>query len=287
MVKRAFRSWMAAFCLAAAPGLAAEPDNVVRATLPNGLRVVVVPDHLAPVVSTALNYLAGSNDAPAGFPGTAHALEHMMFRGSAGLDRDQLAELGALLGGAYNASTSETVTQYTYTVAASDLGLALRSEALRMRGLTLAEADWANERGAIEQEVSRDLSSPFYNYGSQVQAVLFAGTPYEHDALGTRPSFDRTDTALLRQFYDRWYAPNNAILVIAGDVEPAAALAQATATFADIPRRDVPSHPELHPRAGARAGPDTLHQFPIRACGAGLSHAGAEGGRLRRGRRAG
>ena len=250
MVTWRLRCWLAALCLAAAPCLAADPaglsgsvpEGVVRATLPNGLRVVVVPDHLAPVVSTALNYLVGSNDAPAGFPGTAHALEHMMFRGSQGLDRDQLAELGALLGGAYNANTSETVTQYTYTVPASDLAVALRSEAIRMRGLTLQEADWTNERGAIEQEVSRDLSSPFYNYSAEVQATLFAGTPYEHDALGTRPSFDKTDTVLLRQFYDRWYAPNNAILVIAGDVDPGDALAMAQRAFADIPRRDVPPH---------------------------------------------
>lgn len=218
------------------------PEGVLRATLANGLRVVVVPDRLAPVVTTELNYLAGSNDAPDGFPGTAHALEHMMFRGSAGLDKDQLAELGALLGGVYNANTSETVTQYTYTVPADDLGLALRSEALRMQGLSLNEADWVQERGAIEQEVSRDLSSPFYTYLSQAQAILFEGTPYEHDALGTRPSFDRTDAALLRRFYERWYAPNNAILVIAGDVEPARALADAQAAFGDIPRRDLPDH---------------------------------------------
>ena len=235
----------------AAPALAAEPaglsgsvpGDVVRATLANGLRVVIVPDRLAPVVATELNYLAGSNDAPAGLPGTAHALEHMMFRGSEGLDRDQLAEIGALLGGNYNADTTETVTQYTYTVPADDLGVVLRSESLRMRGLSITQADWEQERGAIEQEVSRDLSSPFYNYLAQAQEILFAGTPYEHDALGTRPSFDRTDAALLREFYERWYAPNNAILVIAGDVQPAQAMAQVQAAFGDIPSRPVPEHP--------------------------------------------
>jgi zinc protease len=221
---------------------AAPADAVVRETLSNGLRVVVVPDRLAPVVTTELNYLAGSADAPEGFPGTAHALEHMMFRGSDGLDKDQLAQLGALLGGSYNAATSETVTQYIFTVPADNLDLPLRIEALRMRGLTLNEADWEQERGAIEQEVSRDLSSPFYNFIAKAQGILFEHTPYEHDALGDRASFDKTDAALLRQFYQRWYAPNNAILVIAGDVKPAEALERVKAAFGDIPHRDVPLH---------------------------------------------
>jgi zinc protease len=247
-VKQHVVSWVFALVLALSslPGLAAEPagpqDAVLQATLPNGLRVVVVPDRLAPVVTTELNYLAGSNDAPEGFPGTAHALEHMMFRGSEGLNKDQLFQLGALLGGIYNASTTETVTQYTYTVAASNLDLALRIEALRMRGLTLNQADWEKERNAIEQEVSRDLSSPFYNFLTQAQAILFEHTPYEHDALGDRPSFDKTDATMLRQFYETWYAPNNAILVIAGDVQPAAVLAQVQAAFGAIPRRVLPPH---------------------------------------------
>ena len=240
--------WAVAFALllTSIPAHAVEPatpaDSVVRATLANGMRVVIVPNRLAPVVTTELNYLAGSNDAPEGFPGTAHALEHMMFRGSAGLDKDQLAELGALLGGVYNADTTETVTQYTYTVPADNLDIALRIEALRMRGLALNEADWEQERGAIEQEVSRDLSSPFYTFMEQAQAILFAHTPYEHDALGTRASFDKTDAAMLRQFYEKWYAPNNAILVIAGDVRPADALAQVQAAFGDVPRRELPAH---------------------------------------------
>ena len=250
-LKQRLIGWAAALALtiAAIPGGAVEPaaasDPVLRATLSNGLRVVIVPNRLAPVVSTELNYLAGSNDAPEGFPGTAHALEHMMFRGSDGLDKDQLAELGALLGGVYNAATTETVTQYTYTVPADDLDVALRIEALRMRGLSLHQADWEKERGAIEQEISRDLSSPFYTFLSQAQAILFKNTPYEHDALGTRSSFDQTDAALLRDFYEKWYAPNNAILVIVGDVKPAAALAQVRAAFGDIQSRTLPAHKDI------------------------------------------
>ena len=251
VLRQSIMGWAAlALAVAMSPGWAeaptglsgSVPEGVMRATLPNGLQVVVVPDRLAPVVTTELNYLAGSNDSPAGYPGTAHALEHMMFRGSAGLDRDQLAELGTLLGGVYNADTTETVTQYTYTVPADDLGLVLHIEALRMQGLSLNEADWEQERGAIQQEVSRDLSSPLYTYLSEAQAILFAGTPYAHDALGTKASFDRTDAARLRRFYERWYAPNNAILVIAGAVEPARALAEAKAAFGAIPRRPVPAH---------------------------------------------
>lgn len=225
------------------PAVARSGEDVLRSTLPNGLRVVIVRDPLAPVVTSEVSYLVGSNEAPEGFPGTAHALEHMMFRGSEGLDKNQLSEIGARLGGGYNAETTETVTQYYYNAPSEDLPVMLRIEAERMHALSLNAADWDKERGAIEQEVSRDLSSPFYLYVSQVQAAMFAGTPYAHDALGTRPSFDKTDIGLLRGFYDRWYAPNNAILVIAGDVDPDRALAQVQAAFGDIPRKALPPRP--------------------------------------------
>jgi zinc protease len=265
---KTLRACLLASCLTAGPSFAAPasapaPDSVQRATLPNGLRVVIVPDRLAPVVTTEINYLAGSNDAPANFPGTAHALEHMMFRGSAGLDRDQLAELGAALGGSYNADTTETVTQYFYTVPADDLTVALRTEALRMRGLSLNEADWDKERGAIEQEVSRDLSSPIYTYLSQLQSIMFGGTPYEHDALGTRPSFDKTDAKLLRGFYDTWYAPNNAILVVVGDVDAPAALDQVSRIFGDIPRRDLPAHAAVTPQPVPEKTLNLPTDFPV------------------------
>lgn len=168
-----------------------------------------------------------------------------MFRGSTGLNKDQLSEMASLLGGNYNADTTETVTQFFYTAPAEDLDVVLRIESLRMNGATLSQADWDKERGAIEQEVSRDLSSPVYKYLSQLQSIMFAGTQYAHDALGTRPSFDKTDAALLRKFYETWYAPNNAILVIAGDVDPQKALAEVRAHFGALPRKQVPAHPAI------------------------------------------
>ena len=227
-----------ALALAATGAMAQANDtNVTRATLDNGLRVVIVHDTLAPVVTTEMNYLAGSDEVPAGFPGTAHAVEHMMFRGSPGLSKDQLAAIAANMGGAFNADTTQAVTQYYFVAPSQDLDVALHTEALRMRGLDIADAEWAKERGAIEQEVSRDLSSPDFKFYSQLLAQLFAGTPYAHTPLGTRESFDRTTAAMLRQFHASWYAPNNAILVIAGDVDPLATLATVKAKFGDIPRK--------------------------------------------------
>ncbi|PYD47534.1 M16 family metallopeptidase [Novacetimonas pomaceti] len=256
-----FSLLMAGSSFLCTPALAASPEQhapapatqaqaeapVVRATLPNGMRVIIVRDRLAPVVTTEMNYLIGSAAAPEGYPGMAHALEHMMFRGSKGLDRDQLSAIGARMGGNYNADTTENTTQYFYTAPAEDLDIALRIEALRMNGLTLSEEEWTHERGAIEQEVSRDLSSPGYQYLSRLQSILFAHTPYEHDALGTRDSFDHTDAAMLRRFYQDWYAPNNAILIIAGNVDPDQTLAHVRDIFSPLPARTLPAHPTVTP----------------------------------------
>src|SRR5690348_9349908 len=222
-------SWLATCSLAMVAPRSQGATNplgtqVARETLANGLRVVVVRDPLAPVVATSVNYLVGSDEAPKGFPGTAHALEHMMFRGSPGLTADQLADIGSVMGGNFNANTRESVTQYLFTVPAEDLDVALHIEATRMAGALGSASQWKEERGAIEQEVAQDVSNPDYVLYERMRAAMFAGTPYAHDALGTRPSFEATTAGMLQHFYDTWYAPNNAILVIAGDVDPKSTL---------------------------------------------------------------
>src|ERR1700740_2868994 len=110
-----------AFGAHGAEGASGTVDSPLRVTLPNGLRVVVVRTPLAPVVSTIVNYLAGSNESPAGFPGMAHAQEHMMFRGSPNLSAGQLADISAAMGGNFDADTQQTITQYFFTLPEEDL----------------------------------------------------------------------------------------------------------------------------------------------------------------------
>lgn len=236
-------AWLAAGAaslLVLRPAAAADPESVARTTLTNGLQVVVVRNPLAPVVATAMNYRVGSAQAPAGFPGTAHALEHMMFRGSPDLSAEQLAAIGSVVGGDFNANTRETLTQYLFTVPAEDLDVALHVEASRMRALDATPADWRQERGALEQEVAQDLSEPGYVLYSRLRRILFAGTPYAHDALGTRPSFRKTSAGTLRRFYASWYAPNNALLVIAGNVDPQGTITLVRSLFGDIRPKTLP-----------------------------------------------
>jgi zinc protease len=246
---QAFRwTFVFLFLLAALSSCSTETPKpeVLRATLDNGLKVVIVPNKLAPVATVVVNYLAGSNVSPPGFPGMAHAQEHMMFRGSPGLSANQLANITAAMGGRFNANTQQTLSQYHFTVPAGDLEVALHIEAIRMSGVINTEKLWQEERSAIEQEIARDLSDPQYVFYTKLLAAMFKGTPYAHDALGTKPSFDRTTSAMLKTFYDTWYVPNNAIIVIAGDVDPHEALGRVKRLFGSIPGKPLPPRPEIH-----------------------------------------
>lgn len=223
---------------------ATRPD-ITRATLSNGMRVVIIRDALAPVVTVEANFLVGGDETPAGFPGMAHAEEHMAFRGCTGMSADQTAAIYAQLGGENNADTQQNITQFYATVPAADLGVALEAQAACLRGADNTQAEWDQERGAIEQEVARDLSNPTYKFISRLNQDMFAGTPYAHDPLGTKESFDKTTAAQLGDFYKQWYTPANAILVIAGDVQPDNTLAKVKQLFEPIPSHPLPSHPAV------------------------------------------
>jgi zinc protease len=247
-IERISRGWLACAIAMAMTwtGVAAPPatdTNVFRAVLDNGLRVVIVRNPLAPVVTTVINYEVGSDETPPGFPGMAHAQEHMMFRGSPGLTAGQLANISAAIGGDFDADTQQMLTQYFFTAPAEDLDLALHIEAVRMKGIASTDELWGKERGAIEQEVAQDLSNPDYVFYTNLLALFFKGTPYAWDALGSRPSFDKTTGAMLKEFHDTWYVPNNAILVICGDVEPQDAMAKVRELFGAIPSGKLPERP--------------------------------------------
>ncbi len=245
--------WILSVATAAA---SARDEAVLRSTLPNGLRVVIVRNTLAPVVSMVVNYLVGSNEEPEEFPGMAHAQEHMMFRGSPGLNADQLANIMSALGGIFNARTRQTVTQYFLTVPSKDLDVALHTEAVRMRGVIDSEPLWCRERGAIEQEVAEDVSDPEYLSDEHMLSHIFRGTPYAHTPLGSVSSFEKTTGAMLKEFHDTWYVPNNAILVIVGDVKPRKALSRVRKFFGPIPGRAIRKRPEVCP---VPAEPETLY----------------------------
>lgn len=222
-----------------------EQMNVVRATLPNGMHVVIIRNSLAPVVTVESNFRVGGDETPPGFPGMAHAQEHMAFRGCAGMTADQTAAIYAQLGGQDNADTQQNITQYFATVPAVDLDVALQAQAACLHGIDDSQQGWSQERGAIEQEVARDLSNPTYKFISRLNEDMFAGTPYAHDPLGTKSSFDATTGEMLKDFYKKWYTPSNAILVIVGDVDPVSTMAKIRQWFGDIPSHPLPERPTV------------------------------------------
>jgi len=222
---------------------------VTRATLANGMRVVIIRSALAPVATVEANFLVGGNETPDGFPGMAHAQEHMAFRGCAGMTADQTSAIYALLGGENNADTQQSITQYFATVPSADVDVALQAQAACLRGIDDSQAEWDQERGAIEQEVQRDLSNPTYKFVNRLNGAIFAGTPYAHDPLGTKSSFDATTGAMLKDFYQKWYSPSNVVLVVVGDVDAAVTLKKIKDLYGEIPAHAPPERPaiELQP----------------------------------------
>jgi zinc protease len=222
----------------------AQPLAVTRATLANGLQVIVVNDPLAPVVTTMLNYKVGSNEQS--IDGQAHALEHMMFRGSESLSVNQFMDTVGVTGGNFDADTQDAVTQYFFTVPSQYLDIALRLERSRASGLSITQGQWDQEKGAITQEVTQDNSNATYRLFEKMQRRMLGGTPYAKNGLGTVDSFaHQVNAKNLRAFYDAWYHPNNAVFVIVGDVDGPSTVAKVKDLFGDLPAAKLPARPEV------------------------------------------
>lgn len=246
---RRFFACAAALVLLAAPTAGLPQDAtgklvMAHATLPDGLQVYVLQDRLSPVVSMYTNYLAGANDEPV--TGIAHAQEHMMFRGSKTITASQFSDTTAITGGSYNADTQNEITQYFFEMPSQYLDIALNLERSRATGILDAQKDWDAERGAITQEVVRDNSSASYRLYAKMIHHILAGSPYADEGLGTVESFKKIQSPDLKRFYARWYHPNDAIMVIAGDVDPAATIAKVRALFGSIPSAPLPARKSVH-----------------------------------------
>ncbi len=241
--------------------VAAAPE-VTRATLGNGMKVIVVHDSLAPVVTTVLNYKIGSNDEA--ISGLAHATEHMMFRGSKTISESLFSDISQLVGGDMDADTQSTVTQYYFTVPSQYLDIALRLEASRAQGLTLSQIDWDIERGAILNEVTQDNSIATYRLFRKVTTNLLGGTPYANETLGTLQSFrHQINAPQLRAFYRAWYHPNNAVFVIVGDVDGPTTVAKVRQYFGSIPAAPLPPRKPVALRPTRSAVYREESDFPV------------------------
>jgi len=229
------------------------------------MRIVVLEDHAAaPVVQIQTWYRFGALDETPGKTGLAHALEHMMFRGthaisSAGLD-DTVLRLGADL----DAQTQNELTHYYFVVPANQVDTVLRIEADRMRNLKLDAKDWSLERGAVLQEWAQDHSNPVFSllFGPVAEAI-YPGSRLGQSALGAKSDIEKATVADLRRYYDAWYRPNNATLVVTGDVKAADVFAAAQKWFGPIPSHPLPPHKQYAAVAGNGAVVAVKAEFPF------------------------
>ena len=195
---------------------------VTTFTLANGLQVVVIPDRRAPVVTHMVWYRAGSADEPAGKSGIAHYLEHLMFKGTKAHPNGEFSKIVGKLGGQENAFTSYDYTAYYQRVAKEHLPLMMELEADRMQNLLFDPATAAPElKVVLEERSMRTDNDPSAKLGEAVDAVLHPNHPYRIPVIGWRSEIEKLTVADAKAFYDRFYTPNNAILVVAGDVDEA------------------------------------------------------------------
>jgi zinc protease len=212
---------LATLAVAVAANGAQAVQRVSEFTLENGLQVLVIPDHRAPVVTQMIWYKVGAADEPPGSSGIAHFLEHLMFKGTDKIPSGQFSKIVAKNGGEDNAFTNHDVTAYFQRVAKDRLPTVMAMEADRMANLRLSEEDVVTERNVIlEERRSRVDNDPGSILQEQMMAALYANHPYGIPIIGWEHEIEALDRTDALTYYKRFYAPNNAILIVAGDVEP-------------------------------------------------------------------
>ncbi|MCB1866455.1 MAG: insulinase family protein [Chromatiales bacterium] len=208
--------------------------------LDNGMKVVVVEDHRAPVATAQVWYRVGSSYEIDGVTGVSHALEHMMFKGTESVPPGEFSRIISENGGTENAFTSRDYTAYFQTLSADRLETAFRLESDRMRNLTLPPEEFAKELEVVKEERRlRTEDRPTSLTYERFNAVAFLSSPYRTPVIGWMDDLDHMTVDDLRDWYARWYAPNNATLVVAGDVDPQEILALARNYYGVLPRAEI------------------------------------------------
>ncbi len=238
--------------LALSPADAASPPApstlAFHGKLDNGLEVVVVPDHRAPVVTHMVWYRVGAADEPQGKSGIAHFLEHLMFKGTDKIPAGEFSKIVARLGGQDNAFTSQDITSYFQRVAKEKLPQVMGMEADRMANLRLDEKEVLTERKVIlEERRSRVDNDPGSLLQEQMLAALYVAHPYHNPVIGWETEIRKLSRGDALAFYKRFYAPNNAILVVTGDVEPEEIMALAKDTYGKISANPEVGGPRVRP----------------------------------------
>jgi zinc protease len=228
---------------------AAEPIKISNFTLANGLELVVIPDRRAPVVTHMIWYKVGSADETPGKSGLAHFLEHLMFKGTAKHPTGAFSKIVATIGGQENAFTSDDYTGYFQRIPTEQLKGMMELEADRMTGLQLTDSVVLPERDVILEEWNQRIgNNPRAKLGEQIDAALFLNHPYGRPVIGWRHEMEGLTRDDALAFYRRFYGPNGAVVVIAGDVEPEQAKKFADETYGKVKRNDIIVAPRVRPQ---------------------------------------
>lgn len=238
---------VAAFLAAAAHGACAAVFNPTTFTLANGLDVVVVENHRAPVVSHMVWYRVGSADEQPGESGLAHFLEHLMFKGTKTVKPQEFSKIVAANGGEDNAFTSYDYTAYFQSISKDRLELVMRLESDRMQNLVLTDAEVLPEREVVREERrTRTENRPSSVLAEQANAAFYLNHPYGRPVIGWMHEIEALTTEHALAFYKRYYMPNNAVLIVAGDVTPAEVRSIAERTYGAVPKSSPP--PRVRPK---------------------------------------